>query len=489
MISTVEIKAGNTLADYEKFANLMLPVKELHQEAEQLIPPLKGRKVWMVNSTAQGGGVAEMLPRMLSIMQQIGVDTEWVVINTQEAEFFRFTKKLHNLIHGEGEASINESERQIFEQVNQINAESFLPKIGKNDVVVIHDPQPIAMIKYLKPKLPEVKFIWRCHIGLDYSNEQTEAVWAFLRPYLEQYDQAIFTAPEYIPSFVRPRVSIIHPSLDPLSHKNRKLHLDKFAGILYSANLIPQRHTVVEPPFDHRVQRLQPDGQAGSPHSPDALELLFTPTIVQVSRWDRLKGFLGLMQAFVKVKQNIANYRQSERHERVLNVSRLVLAGPDPAFIQDDPEGQEVFKELTEYYQSLPEDIQGSIAILQMPMQSAKDNALIINALQRCATIIVQNSHQEGFGLTVTEAMWKEIPVLSTHACGVRQQIRDQIDGKLINNPEDPNEIAQALSEMLANPKTCKVYAQNAKKRVFMEFLVFTQIRKYLRLINRVIKN
>jgi len=487
MISLVEIKEGNKLEDYEKYANLVMPVKELLQEAEILVPNIKKHKIWMINSTAQGGGVAEMLPRMLSIMRQLELNIEWAVIGTEEQPFFQFTKKMHNLIHGQGEPHISEEEKIVFEAVNKENADDFAKNhLGEDDIVIIHDPQPMAMIQYLKSKFPKVKFIWRCHIGLDSDTPETDAVWAFLKPYLLQYDHSIFTAPEYIPKYLSSSVSIIHPSLAPLSHKNRELRLNKFTGILYSADLLPQRHNVINPAFENTVKRVQADGGVDSPWKPNDFEFLYSPLILQVSRWDRLKGFIGLMKGFTHLKQNIDKYQKSEQHKRTLSIARLALAGPDPAFIQDDPEGVEVIKELIEFYTNLSSEVQKDIAILQLPMQSAKENALIVNALQRCSTVVVQNSLQEGFGLTVTEAMWKNITVVAAAACGIRQQIRDGIDGRLIQDANDAEEIAQVLADVFESDKQAEVYAQNAQKRVYNEFLVFTQIRKYMNLINQV---
>ncbi len=488
MIKTVDLDESLTLDDYELYANLIIPINELRKEAKKLIPKVQNHKVWMINSTAQGGGVAEMLPRLLSILRELGLNIEWGVIKTEEQGFFKLTKKIHNLIHGQGEAFFSEEETALFEKVNRENAKHFLNLLNPEDIVIIHDPQPIAMVHTLKEAMPDLRVIWRCHIGLGKKTPQTTAVWKFLQPYLEKYDHSIFTASEYIPDYISGNVSIIHPSIAPLSHKNRYLSLEKLAGILQNAGLDPDGHEAVAPPFTHGVKRLQPNGKPGSPSLPAGIDLLYTPTITQISRWDRLKGFRPLLEAFAYLKKNLNQHTyQSERHKRTLEVMCLVLGGPDPDYVKDDPEGQEVFNELSDFYQKLPEPIQKQIAILQLPMQSAKENALIVNALQRSSALVVQNSLQEGFGLTVTEAMWKIVPVLGSKAVGIRQQIRDGIDGRLVANAQDPEEVGQTLLEVLGKPKELEVYVQNAQKRVLNDFLVFTQARKYLNLCCEVI--
>lgn len=162
---------------------------------------------------------------------------------------------------------------------------------------------------------------------------------------------------------------------------------------------------------------------------------------------------------------------------------RLVLAGPDPASISDDPEGKEVLEELCATYRELPPELQRDVVILSLPMDSAKENALMVNAIQRCSSVVAQNSLREGFGLTATEAMWKHVPVLGTHAGGLRTQIRDQVDGVLVNNPEDREEVAAALGAMLGDHAFRDKLGRSAQRRVYQEFLVFTQIRHILEVL------
>jgi trehalose synthase len=209
--------------------------------------------------------------------------------------------------------------------------------------------------------------------------------------------------------------------------------------------------------------------------------------VTQVSRWDRLKGYLPLLHAFVALKRadTAAGHPLHRRH---LELVRLVLAGPDPVAIQDDPEALEVLDELRAAYRSLPPAIQEEIAILLLPMRSLEENALMVNALQRASTIVAQNSLREGFGLTIAEAMWKRVPILSnTRACGPRQQVRDGLDGRMVADPEDHGELERALRDMLADPVRLERWGHSAQRRVHDHFLVFDQLRAWGRLLDSLV--
>jgi len=192
-----------------------------------------------------------------------------------------------------------------------------------------------------------------------------------------------------------------------------------------------------------------------------------------------------LLEGFVRLKQSLDHSKpdRSARHRRQLELARLVLAGPDPASIQDDPEGNEVLADLCAAYRSIPPGLQQDVALTWLPMASRKENALMVNALQRCSTVAVQNSLREGFGLTATEAMWKGVCVVGTRACGLRQQIRSGIDGILIQDPQDPGEIARRLDDILQDVRKRDYMAQNGQQRVHQEFLIFTQVRRWLEVL------
>ena len=484
MITTVDTSSTWNLARYAEFAHLTSAVRELRSEAALLVSQLRDRRVVMVNSTATGGGVAEMMPRITTLLRELGVDTEWMVMGTEEPEFFRLTKRLHNMIHGAGEPGLSAADREVYEAVNRQCAAELKQKLRPDDILVIHDPQPMAMGPILKKELG-VKTIWRCHIGHDEETATTADVWEFLARYAESYDASVFSAPEYIPSPLAGRARIIHPALDPCSHKNRDLNAHQLTGVLCNGGMMTAHHPVLTAEFSEPASRLNPNGEFVAHDGAESVGMLYRPIVTQVSRWDRLKGFEPLIQGFVEMKRRLQQpgAETDPYKRRRLELVRLCLAGPDPASISDDPEGREVLFELIHAYKALDPAIQEDIAVLSMPMGSRKENALMINALQRCSTVVVQNSLREGFGLTATEAMWKGISVLGTRACGLRQQIRTGIDGVLVRDPEDPQEIATRLQDLLSNVDKRDAMRRSAQIRVKNEFLVFTQIRDWLRCI------
>ena len=481
MIETVEIDEPLGLDDYAEVAHLRQAVESLRERAAELSPRLEGRKVWMVNSTAQGGGVAEMLPKLVLLLNQLGVSTEWLVMGTNQTEFFGLTKRLHNLIHGQGDPGLDDDDHALYAAVSSENASELKRRVGSNDILVIHDPQPLGMGAMVKQEL-EVPFFFRCHIGLDGECAETRAAWSFLRPYAEHCDRGIFSAQEYVPDFLADRCDLIRPAIDPLSFKNRELTPHRISGVLCNSGLALSRHPVVPRAFVESATRLAGDGTFAPIDEATDIGMLYRPIVLQISRWDALKGFKPLLEGFVRLKQGLASPRPglTERHARRLKQARLILAGPDPAAVADDPEAQDVLEELTAIYVGLSPQLQKDIAVISLPMTSRKDNALMVNALQRCASVVVQNSLREGFGLTVTEALWKRCAVLGSRACGIRQQIQDGVEGRLLNDCEDSAEIAETLDRMLDDLPGRARQGRAGQLRVHDDFLVFTQARDWI---------
>lgn len=487
MVQVVEPRHPVSLSDYESVADLSATVRNLRQEAQSRLAGFDGRRIVMVNSTAQGGGVAEMLPALLSVMRELGLDVHWLVIETQDHDFFRLTKNLHNLIHGIGDRNISLADRDVYDRVSAENAVAMEEFLSPGDVLVIHDPQPMGAGALLRQKI-DIAAIWRCHIGLDKETPETRAAWEFLDPYMRPYDHAVFTAPEYIPSALAGRATIIHPAIDPLSYKNRHLKVHELVGVLANAALIKPWGPVLTPSFVEPAKRLQADGSWAPATEPEDFGLLFRPIVTQVSRWDRLKGFVPLMEGFVALKRDLeARPNLGEHHRRALQLVRMVLAGPDPGSVDDDPDGKEVLAELCGAYAALPPHLQSDIAMISLPMSSKKNNALIVNALQCCSDVVAQNSIEEGFGLTVTEPMWKRAALMGSSAVGIRQQIRPELDGLLVKNPEDPHEIAQALDVLLKDQVKRDTMGRSARQRVHDNFLVFTQVQRWIELLTNTV--
>jgi trehalose synthase len=488
LLQRVEPEAQRSLAEYESVAHLAQAVHELRSEAEAVLARLAGRTIWMVNSAAQGGGVAEMLQNVVPLLRDLGVKIEWAVIGSREPEFFLLTKRIHNLIHGTGDPHLGLAERELFERVNRENAEELKGLLRPGDLLIVHDPQPLPLAALLRNRIP-ITTIWRSHIGLDEENAATRAAWEFLAPYLDAYDHAVFSAPEYIPDGLAGRSTVIFPGIDPLSPKNRELSLRGAVEVLCAGGLVVCPGPTVDQPYTYRAQRVLADGRTATANAAEDIGLLTRPIVTQVSRWDRLKGFRPLLEAFAALKRSIydGDTTSDPVHARRLDLVRLVLAGPEPESIQDDPESKDVLEELRGVYLSLHAAIQDDVAIVMLPMRSVEQNALLVNALQRTSTVVVQNSLREGFGLTIAEAMWKRVPVLSNaRSVGPRTQIRDRLDGRLIEDPTDHGQLQQAINEMLALPDAGQEWGRNGQRRVHELFLVTSQLRSWGRLLARV---
>ena len=483
----VNTKEGPKLSDYQAYSSLRSKVDHYLEVVPAYARKLEGRTIWMVNSTATGGGVAEMLPSQLRMMHEMGVRVEWLVIEATDPSFFELTKRIHNAIHGSGKGHFSKADREPYETVNRNNLQAALARIKDGDIVVIHDPQPMPLAGMIREER-DVKCIWRCHIGLDERTPVTKAVWKFLEPYFEDYDHFVFSLEEYVPPKLRKRTSLIPPAIDPLSHKNRTLQMHKALSILSQAGILKPSKARLYNDYEYQARRVGPDGSFGKVNEPFPLEMIYRPIITEISRWDRLKGFRELMEAFVHLKRKNEERADKESLDyKRIRMARLILGGPDPQFVTDDPEGKEVLNELVEFYKGLPGDIQGDIALLLLPLDNPKQNALIVNALQRFSVVVVQNSLQEGFGLTATEAMWKQTPVLVSGAAGLKFQVSHGETGTINTDPRDISSLSESLEYMLCNQKELDKWGFNAQTRVVEHFTLFSQIESWLEVFGDLI--
>jgi trehalose synthase len=488
MATLVRVDGASGLDDFASYAHLAAAAEQLRRGAAQAIEHLRGRTVWMINSTAQGGGVAEMLPKQMTLLRELGVRIEWAVITTTRAPFFDLTKRLHNMIHGaDVGVPLTADDRALWEAVGRENADWLAQHVGPRDVVVVHDPQPLVCGVLLKQRLG-VHTIWRCHIGLAERTPVTAAAWRFMRPFLEAYDHAVFTTRAYVPGFLANRASIIRPAIDPLGDKNRELRTHRLTGVLCNASLAVEHTPLVAEPYRAPAQRLGPGGSWRPAHADGDLGLITRPVVTQISRWDRLKGFEPLLEAFVRLKRDHAAH-PDPLHRRRIALARLVLAGPDPASVTDDPEGQAVLDALTATYHRLDPALQEDVALIALPMVSTRENALMVNALQRCSTVVVQNSIREGFGLTATEAMWKGLPVVVSSADGLREQVTDGREGRMVGDPTNARDLARVLDEVLCDRDARDRLGRAAQRRVATEFLVLAQLGVWLRTLARCVQD
>jgi trehalose synthase len=372
-----------------------------------LAEKVRGRKILHVNSTRVGGGVAEILRSLVPLLNDIGVEARWEVITGTE-DFFAVTKAFHNALQGE-EQDLSPEMLETYREINRKNAQGLS---WNADYVIIHDPQPAALILQ-KPE--GGRWIWRCHIDISHPQRK---VWNFLRQYVVQYDGAIFSLPRFAQRLPIPQF-LIYPSIDPLSDKNRDLSPLEQERILDRLRI----------PRDK-------------------------PILLQVSRFDRFKDPLGVIQA----------YRLVKKHHDV----RLILAGGGAA---DDPEGEKVLAEVRQAARNDPD-----ILILLLP----PDAHVEINALQRAATIVLQKSLREGFGLTVAEAMWKGKPVIGGFAGGITVQLVYGVTGFTVNSPEGA---AFRIHHLLDNPDIMAKMGEDAREYVRRNFLITRHLGDYLALM------
>jgi trehalose synthase len=436
---------------------------------------LAGRVVWNVNSTAAGGGVAEMLQTLLASARGAGVDARWLVFEG-DPEFFAITKRIHNLLHGEpGDGrGLSDADRAHYEQVQVANLADLRERISPQDLILLHDPQPAGMLPGLRDSSAPV--VWRCHVGRDEPNQNTDMAWAFLRPYVETADALVFSRERYAPDWVdRDRLLVVPPSIDPFSSKNRDLEPQAVVRVLATAGLLTGVPTDGPVPFVRR------DGAPGEvrPHEGvlqggEAPPNVDDKLVVQVSRWDRLKDMAGVMAGFVQGPAT-----NSDAH--------LMLAGPAVAGVADDPEGAEVLEECLAAWCELPESLRKRVHLAAIPMDDPDENAVIINALQRHAAIVVQKSIVEGFGLTVAEAMWKARPVVATAVGGIQDQITHERTGLLLDDPRDLAGLGEALSRLLDDPDLAHRLGEAGRAAVLDRFLGDRHLEQYAALFGQLL--
>jgi len=378
----------------------------------QLAKPLKGKKIVHVNSTRSGGGVAEILNKMVPLTQHLGIDTAWEVIEGPP-EFYDRTKSFHNALQGD-RIIIPPSNLQLFEYVNHANALRLRDQLEAADVVMIHDPQPVALIEHCPNR--KGKWIWRCHID---ASRPFWPVWKYISKFASQYDASIFSLAEFAHQLPIP-MYIIPPSIDPLSEKNIDLEQHEIDGVLAQYNIDSNR-----------------------------------PLITQISRFDRFKDPVGVIRAYSMAKKFNPEIQ-------------LLLAGGGAA---DDPEGQAVFDEVKALGETDPD-----LHILMLPDKA--DRA--VNALQRASAIIIQKSVKEGFGLTVTEGLWKGKPVIGGAVGGIKLQVINGQTGHLVHTPEGA---AYWMRYLLQHPEKGAAMGARGKEFVRSKFLSTRQLREYLTLI------
>ena len=443
--------------------------------ATEALEYLAGRCVVNINSTATGGGVAEMLQVLLGYVRGMGIDAKWLVIDGKPP-FFDVTKRLHNHLYGGvGDGGpLGETEHEVYRSTLAPEMTALEAHIQPGDIVIIHDPQPAGLAEQVKKLGASV--VWRCHVGIDEQNENSRVGWDFLRPYLEPHvDHYIFTDRRFPPDWVpAERLSIIWPSIDPFSPKNQDMSDETVEAILTHAGIIggePGDTTYTrDDGSPARVERRCDVVRTGPPSPPGS------KMIAQVSRWDVMKDMTGVMQAFA---EHIIDGRDIE----------LVLAGPSVEKVADDPEGLQVLEDCTRMWRHLPYEVRRRVQLVCIPMDDVDENAAIVNALQRHSSIVTQKSLAEGFGLTVAEAMLKGTPVVASAVGGIVDQVIDGETGRLIHDPADLREFAHAITEMLDDDELRTALGEGARARALETHLGDTHLEHWLEVIRRLMSS
>jgi trehalose synthase len=416
-----------------------------------------------------------MLQFLLAYARGLDIDMRWLVIEGDPG-FFDLTKRLHNNLHGHAGdgGELGEEEHKHYEWTLSGNVKKLLSTIRPRDIVVCHDPQTAGLVPALVAH--GAKVVWRCHVGPDRLNDAVNRAWTFLSRYLELAERYVFTRAAFMPPQLdHGKCVIIPPSIDPLSCKNQPMTPEVVEAILVKTGIVEGRNGHADPVFARedgscgRVERCADMIHLGRAPSSDR------PLIVQVSRWDNLKDPVGVMRGFA---QYVADEEAS-----------LILAGPNVSAVADDPEGVQVLSDVETAWRALPHETRKHVHLACLPMADRQENAAIVNALQRHATIVVQKSLNEGFGLTVTEAMWKSKPVVASAVGGIQDQIENGVHGLLIDDPTDLHAFGVALKRFLRDPEFARKTGELARTRVEKHFLFTRHLRQYLELFDELDPN
>jgi len=426
---------------------------------------LAGRRVINVNSTGRGGGVAELLQTLLAYGRGAGLDVRWLVIDGDPL-FFEITKRIHNHLYGgAGDGGpLGPRERAHYADVAQSNAAALRRYVRPGDVIVLHDPHTAALV----PEISGwgVRVVWRCHVGVDVPNDFSEKGWSFLRPFLYDVDSFVFSRASFAPAWIPSgRLSLIPPSIDPFSAKNVAIAPERVTALLQDVGLLAEDGAHRPMPFVRR------DGTRGAVtclvdlNDTGPAPPLGVPVVLQASRWDRMKDMPGVMVGFADSAATTTD-------------AHLILAGPATDGVDDDPEANAVLRDCRAEWARLPSPIRARVHLACVPMTDADEAATIVNALQRHATVVVQKSLAEGFGLTVTEAMWKSRPVVASAVGGLADQVVPGQTGWLV----EPNDLAlygSALCSLLSDPEAATAMGVAGYKRAVDEFLADRHLEQW----------
>ena len=439
--------------------------------ATQFRNRLGHRTIWNVNSTAVGGGVAEMLQVLVGYIAGLGIAVRWTVISG-DPDFFAITKRLHNQIHGVAGDSgkLDGSDARHYEQVLAANADELLRQVLPGDIVLLHDPQTAGLVAPLVRAGARV--VWRCHIGVDWQNDATRWAWDFLRPYVTHADGYVFSRRQYVPPWIPPAQAwVIPPSIDPFSAKNQELDAATVAAILATVGVLSGDAPQAPGRFARRdgtIGEVTRGGQVTGDGRPGPGD----PVVVQVSRWDRLKDMSGVMRGFAE-------------HVLPRGAGYLMLVGPMMSEVADDPEGALVLAECLAQWRDLPAAARARVLLVTLPLDDVEENAAMVNAIQRHATVITQKSLAEGFGLTVAEGMWKGRPVIGSAVGGILDQIVDGA-GILLRDPADLATFGSQVRRLIDSPDDARLIGAGGQAHIRANYVGDRHVLRWAELISAI---
>ncbi|MFF0573605.1 glycosyltransferase [Streptosporangium saharense] len=446
-----------------EFFDLIGPerTRRLHDAAAEIARRLDGGTLWHVNSTAAGGGVAEMLHILLPLYRSLGVRAGWLVVGG-DGRFFEVTKRLGTALYGSpGDGGpLGPAEQTAYLDVLSANAGETRELLGRRDILLLHDHQTAGLVEILGGEVSAV--YWRCHVGVDEEGPASDAAWDFLAPFLSGARGLVFSVPWHVPRRLGDhRVEVVPPFVSPFSAKNRVLNEGDVRTCLAHCGLSAP---TAGPPARGPLRALRHPVRLVAEGTPNPGE----PSLVQVSRWDRLKDMDGVLAAFAAHVEK----------------GYLTLAGPDPLGIQDDVEQGVWFDRCLAAWRELPPATRRRVGLLCLPMADLEENALLVNALQRSADVVVQKSLAEGFGLTVTEAMWKSRVVVASAVGGIREQITHGENGLLVADPADLSGFGTLLARVAAGEVDTGGMGARARLKVLRDFLPDREVIGTARLLD-----
>lgn len=461
----------------ERFEAILAPQRYLafRRVVESARRQLKGRVVWnMSTTTPAAGGTAEMLRSSIACARGVGIDARWVVIPGDE-EFFRITTRLYNHLHGspgDGEA-LAEAEHAAYEATLQRSTAELGRMVRTGDVVILHNPQTAGLAEAARACGAIV--LWRCHVGVAERNERIRAAWHFLERDLANVDAYVFPHRSYAWDILDVRrVAIIEHGIDAFSPKNQELETAAVDAILYASGITTEAPSRAHPVYvcvdgsprriDHRARVIEEQ-----PLGPR------TPYVLQVGHWNRLKDPLGVLEGFTR---GVA--RGTDAH--------LLLAGPELDPLGEGIEATSVFAETAAAWRALPVDLRSRVHLVCLPVDDAEENAAMVNALQRRATVVVQKSLAEPAGLAVAEAMWKGRPLVASRVGALQDQVEDGVTGLLVDDPNDLGAFADAVRTLLDDPVRARTIGEAAQRQSRDRWLGPQHVMRWAALIRRTLR-